>query len=358
MRTTALTLFTLAILLISGCGSLEAPPTTEASTTPSLQVIETGTAPNDTVIEVIHMNNCGGKAEAKQVAQRSLSVVLEGDANLGVDVQIARASVAARYGESKSSSKTIELVAPSGTDMEFTLTWTEQQWLGTITSAFDSSEAKYRARIPISVELTSSRDLGNCVGGVAVQPTSDAIQQSPLTGGAAPTEALATATPALPTATSVPTTVTPDPTATPIPTPILLTPPGSVLRDGETWYADGWSLTVSNFTYKTLSAVRFKLRNLTNRTVLFPGTWKDLRVTSDVGENFACLKGDFPGQIEINAGAEVKWELDFSYPSGTPGCELYTSHAISPQARVLTLIVKDFSGVIEFAQWQTEIPRP
>ena len=189
MRISALITLLIVSFTLVGCGSASSASSaaTQSAPSPSLNVRETGSENPDTVTETIHMNNCGGKADVKQTAERSLIITLEGESSLGVDAQVVRANVSARYAESKGVSKSIELTASSGTDMEFTVAWTEQQWLGTITSSIGSSQAKYRARVPVAVELVASRDLGTCAGGGAAQvennqppvSTSTTIQSSP-----------------------------------------------------------------------------------------------------------------------------------------------------------------------------------
>jgi hypothetical protein len=160
MRLRSIFLLLVVHLAFVGCGSSTAsvPPSSPPPSSSSVDITETGSATSESVVEVIHMNNCGGKAEAKQIVQRDISVILEGEAQLGIDVKVVRANLLARYTESKGSSKSIELIAPSGTNMEFTLTWQEQPWLGTITSSINTAQVRYQARVPIAVELTSSND--------------------------------------------------------------------------------------------------------------------------------------------------------------------------------------------------------
>jgi hypothetical protein len=137
-------------------------------------------------------------------------------------------------------------------------------------------------------------------------------------------------------------------------TPSALTQPGTVLNDGETWYVNGWSLTVKNFTYKTLSQVEFVLQNNTDRAVLFPGTYDDIKLVSDGGDDFSCIYEFGPGQSEIRPHEQVKWITDFG--TDAPGC--HYDRDISPSARKLTLTVGNLSDVIINAKWQAEIPRP
>lgn len=156
--------------LVSGCSLLE--PAVEVSETKS------NIAATD---EMIHLNNCGGKADSKQVAQHSFSTSFEGAASLKVGYQALEGSVSARYGQYKNVSKSQELTAPAGTNMEFLLRWTEQEWVGNLLA--NGQAASYNARVPMSVELISSQDLGCETESQPVQPasapTSRAIQPQP-----------------------------------------------------------------------------------------------------------------------------------------------------------------------------------
>lgn len=61
------TLIFSAVLLLGACNS-------------QVQVIETGVEPG-TYTETIHINNCGGKADREQTAQRSFAASIEGQLN-------------------------------------------------------------------------------------------------------------------------------------------------------------------------------------------------------------------------------------------------------------------------------------
>lgn len=172
---------------------------------------------------------------------------------------------------------------------------------------------------------------------------------------------------ALPTATSTPRpTATPRPTDTPIPspTPIPTTAPDTVLKDGETWYVEGWSLTVSNFTYKTLESVHFTLRNRSERAVLFPSfSSGKFRVISDAGDELVPCEPrslglrDLPagdiGQTELLPNKMLEWDWRFRRYDGNACSGGYSSNA-----KTLTLIVENLADVFVNARWQTEIPRP
>lgn len=346
MRPVALFLTIVAISL-SSCGGQPPTPTT-ANSTPALNYTETEGGAAEQVEEVIRMNNCGGRGEVKQTAERSLTVEVEGEASLGVDIRVVRADLAGRYAESRGVSKSMEITAPPGTNMEYTLVWTEQSWFGTVTSSVGSGAAKYRARVPIAVDLRSSRDVGDCAGGQA--PTAPATQ------------------PEVPPLTPEPPTPPAPPTAiptTPPPTPIPPTEAGAILRDGETWYGNGWTLTVNNFSYDNLKPT-FRLQNNSGRVVLLPSARGDnFTMEADTGESYApCIKVDnwtwriptMP-QKEYLAGATYEWSWGFAYSlKGNPCQEPFGR--FGDTTRSLTLTVKDIAGVIVNARWQADVPRP
>ena len=122
-----------------------------------LTVTETGKQ-TITSTETIHLNNCGGKAETEQTAVRSFSINTEGEVTVKVGYEVVEGGVSAKYGQQKNISKSQTLKAPAGTNMNFILQWTEQQWLGQLISGGQSGT--YSASAPIAVELISSEDLG------------------------------------------------------------------------------------------------------------------------------------------------------------------------------------------------------
>lgn len=128
--------------------------------TVSLEVNETGAEITEVTEEIIRMNNCGGTAESEQIAQRSQIITIEGGGKLGVDGQVIKGEVSAKYSDSSSVSKSQKLIAPAGTNMEFILNWTEKMWVGVVMAQGKDDQAEYEVSVPISVELVSSRDLG------------------------------------------------------------------------------------------------------------------------------------------------------------------------------------------------------
>jgi hypothetical protein len=146
--------FILIVLLIILCNTSCSPQSETA------QIIET----DNKVItfnETIHINNCGGKGDSEQIAERSFAtnvegnIQLKGGANFGME---AEAAISAKYGQYRGYSKSQKLIAPPHTNMQFELMWTEQTIWGTIISGEQSQT--YAIHAPILVEQLSSADLG------------------------------------------------------------------------------------------------------------------------------------------------------------------------------------------------------
>ena len=162
------------------------------------------------------------------------------------------------------------------------------------------------------------------------------------------------------------------PTVPPPPTAGATTVAGSVLRSGQAWHSDGWSLTVSGFTYQTFHTVSFALRNGTGRTVILPEfSTEQFKIVADTGELFApcSIKGSgwyntwwsTVGQTEMAPGEVLEWEWDFHpYDPEHRACDSYShsAPAFPSEARHLTLTVEDLAGVVRQARWQADIPRP
>ncbi len=244
-----------------------------------------------------------------------------------------------------------------------------------------------------------------------LEPTSMSISTPTPTLTPMPPTAQRRGTPMLQTLTPMPTSVHPTLTATPnLPTPELhlptptpqmpspqlqaptsspppqriatddrpagqqgaTTPPGSVLQNGETWYANGWGLTVNDFTYDAFHHVSFILHNYSGRTVIFPEiSTQGFRIVSDAGETYApcSIKGigwyntqwHSIGQNEIEANGTYAWEWEFyPYDVEHKECRLYAQSeaSFSSNTRTLTLTVENIADRIVDARWQVEIPRP
>ena len=139
-------------ILITACGS----PSTPTSSS-GIQVIETDSK-QEFIPDIVRINNCGGTADTEQTATRSFSTTIEGTVTLKAGYQVVEGSVTAKYGEARNTIKSIKLVAPPGTNMEFTLQWIEQTWIGRVTA--DGESGNYTARMPVSVEQIDAKNIG------------------------------------------------------------------------------------------------------------------------------------------------------------------------------------------------------
>lgn len=150
--------FLFVLIFLSGCGS-----------SPDVQISELN---HDTISydETLRMNNCGGKANSEQTASRSFSTSTEGGFDFGVQ-QVVEGVISAKYSQYKNDSRSLTLVAPAGTSMEFIVRWTEQVRAGNVT--VNGKTGTYTVNIPIAVEQVSGNDLG-CPGGV--QPIAPVIE--------------------------------------------------------------------------------------------------------------------------------------------------------------------------------------
>lgn len=120
-------------------------------------------------IDTIRINNCGNKAANVRTTERSLNIIVDGSVGASVGYAIVQANISAKYGLSKSVSEKMDLTANPGTNMEFVLKWTEQEWIGTVLSG--GQTGTYNVHSPISVEQVSANDLGCGVS----QPTQSSL---------------------------------------------------------------------------------------------------------------------------------------------------------------------------------------
>jgi hypothetical protein len=193
----------------------------------------------------------------------------------------------------------------------------------------------------------------------------------------------------LPTPTPMIIVVTPTPRPTPVmlptekarptlaptrlPPPSATTVPGTLLAPGDPWHVAEWSLTVSDFGYKTFhKKMRFTLHNRSGRTVIFPAFSADqFRIEADTGETYAPCSIRGSGwfntwwrtfdQKEIAAGEEMTWHLQFHpYDPEHRACDSFSQSKpeLPPEADTLTLTVENIGDIITNARWETEIPRP
>jgi hypothetical protein len=123
-----------------------------------VQVVETDNKQEITP-EIVRINNCGGMADTEQTATRSFSTSIEGAITAKLEIKlVAEGGIYAKYGEARNTSKSITLIAPPGTNMEFTLQWTEQTWIGRVTAYGEAGSYTFRA--PLSVDQIDAKNLG------------------------------------------------------------------------------------------------------------------------------------------------------------------------------------------------------
>ncbi len=122
-------------------------------------IVETGKSTSD-YYDPVHLNNCRGKSEAKVTVSHEFhkEVVVSGEVSGGYK-SAAEGKVGAKYRKYRNTTKTLQLVAPPGTNMKFVVLWKEDKRTGEV--KFENGRMlKYKVIIPISVELVSSQDLG------------------------------------------------------------------------------------------------------------------------------------------------------------------------------------------------------
>ncbi len=150
-----------ASFVLAACTSNATPP---ASPVPpvdqeNIRVNELSSS-QETVAEVIYINNCGNPASAEQVSEHSQTISVEVGAELGVSVKVVEGSVEGKYISSKGVTKSQRVTAAPYTNMKFTLLWTEKVNEGTVTIEGKTGQATYRVSVPISVQQVSAENLG------------------------------------------------------------------------------------------------------------------------------------------------------------------------------------------------------
>lgn len=134
-------------LLISGCGA-----------DPEVQLAEIS---KNTVVydEIVRLNNCGGKGDSDHTATREFATTIEFGAGVSAGYKsIVEGNLSAKYSEYRNTSKSLRVIAPPGTNMEFVLRWSDDVRAGNV--QINGKTGTYEVRIPISVEQISGRDLG------------------------------------------------------------------------------------------------------------------------------------------------------------------------------------------------------
>ncbi|MCX7681670.1 MAG: hypothetical protein N2508_06875 [Anaerolineae bacterium] len=156
-------------LLISSCGA-----------DPEVQVVEI--SKNNVVYdEIVRLNNCGGKGDSDHTATREFATTIEFGAGISAGYKsIVEGNLSAKYSEYRNTSKSLRVIAPPGTNMEFVLRWSDDVRAGNV--QVNGKSGTYEVRIPIAVEQISGRDLG--CGILLPQPTQSSevvpTVQSPL----------------------------------------------------------------------------------------------------------------------------------------------------------------------------------
>lgn len=310
----ACALLTAALFLI-GCGSPQ-PPTTSG-----FVVKETGEGPGKRDTEFIGLNNCDGKAAAVQVAERGQVVQLSGGTSIGASSGVVSGAVSANYGSGASTSKSLQLTAPPGTNMEFTIEWAMEERAGIVTKeGVNADPAAYRHFRPVAVQIVRQQDLG-CPGGQVAQVVATAMTPAP------PPTARPSDTP--------PPTPSPKPTGTPIPPTPTPCPPGCVLYEAD-WSSglNGWGASQG---WKTLDGIL-----VNDGTKGAWGKW---------------IAGPYhPGAQKINNYA-VEAEIQVVRSSGGGlACDDYVSFGIVARARADRTIEAYWVGIGWDAPWGGWVP--
>ena len=181
----------LAGLLLGACNGDATPSSIPSLNEENLEVNELSVS-DDTVAELIFINNCGNPANVEQVSEHSQMITVEVGAGLEIGTPAVKGSVEGKYSSTKSVKKSQKVVAAPYTNMKFTLLWTERIKEGTVTASGHSGQATYRVSVPISVEQESAENLG-CPVATLNPPTGTPT----LTSTATPAPVLEIATPTL-----------------------------------------------------------------------------------------------------------------------------------------------------------------
>ncbi len=146
------------IVIVALCVLLEHRSSTIPSISPTL--VETGKS-TSSYEETVHLNNCRGKSEAKETVSHEFQkeVVVNGEVSGGYK-SVAEGKVGAKYRRYRNTTKTLQLIAPAGTNMKFVVRWWEDKRTGEVRFSDDGRVYHYEVSIPLSVELVSSEDMG------------------------------------------------------------------------------------------------------------------------------------------------------------------------------------------------------
>ena len=159
------------LILLSACST---PPSSASQVTSEVQISEQDSQ-TITSTETIRLNNCGGKGDSEQISERSFAVNIEGGLEIQGGIEYVEGKISGKYGQYRNYSKSLKVIAPPSTNMEFEIKWTELEWTGTLTA--NGQSGKYNVHAPIEVELVSSLDKGECdnTNIVPAQPTPSTV---------------------------------------------------------------------------------------------------------------------------------------------------------------------------------------
>lgn len=348
-----------SIVLLSSC---QAVPTA-SSVNNNLQVKETGSGPGRHDTEIVRLNNCDGKAPTTQTTDRGQSVTIGGEASLGASGVVIQGAVSANYATGANTSKSQQLTAPPGTNMEFTIEWTMEERDGIVTKeGVNVDPATYRHFRPISVQIVSQRDLG-C-------PNKQAVL-----AGSTPPSHIQSPTPVSspdvkPNDTPPPSPTT-RPTNTPAPIPTPMPKPGDLLYQAD--WSQGMNGWAGSSDWKTISGMLVNDgsgRN-TGSTVIAPfrpGSIVDYAVEAEIqfirrGSGASCegpfgvfIRGDdWTGKGYGGGGAVVgggcggkhrlgiyrpAWQNHYAYAEKEFGIDtMWHKYRLEGQGNVIRLIV-------------------
>lgn len=144
-------------LLTLGCsagnlGSQE-PPTKD-----DISVTETDSE-SVTIEEPISIYNCNGTGTIIHSTERSQTESYEMSTSVEVGAGVISAALEVSYSQFKGVVKSLQLPAAAGTNMTYTVRWTERTYIGTILEKGSVVLGSYRYQVPFSVEVIPGSDL-------------------------------------------------------------------------------------------------------------------------------------------------------------------------------------------------------
>jgi hypothetical protein len=333
-------------------------------------------------------NNCGSLTNSVETFDRSreFSVALElnltqsvvGEVGGGVP-GVAEAKLGAEIGNSLGitigSKETVRserrIETPANNQTTTTLQWEELWSKGVVT--IEHGDGTKVGEVPFAaltaLRLTQLKVETLACAPVPGLPTDTPVPEPTSTATSAPTPLPppATPTPVPPT----PTLIVVPPTLTPIPQPTSIpnTPPGTVLNQGDTWYADGVELRLAEAIYdptgsnigRSCYVVRFEMRNRSASPIYFSMDSDQFWITDNLGQRYE-MKGRFsphpycsvegygpPIEIAIKPGQK----FDYNWLDGGWCMQFYVPVADS-NINMLTVHVANLSRIAK-AEWQIPI---